>query len=93
MKTIYAKIKKTKTFKYVLLIGLVVFTISCKDVTNKLVGVEPEAVDTLVITMIAKSSANPVFLPAKTGAIKKAEDISKKYSLLDVVINWRTPEN
>jgi len=93
MKTIYAKMKKTKTFIYVLLIGLIVLTISCKDVTNKLAGIEPEAVDTLVITMIAKSSANPVFLTAKTGAIKKAEDISEKYSLLDVVINWRTPEN
>jgi ribose transport system substrate-binding protein len=93
MKTIYAKMKKTKTFIYALLIGLVVITISCKNVTNKLAGIETEAVDTLVITMIAKSSANPVFLSAKTGAIKKAKDISEKYSLLDVVINWRTPEN
>jgi ribose transport system substrate-binding protein len=43
--------------------------------------------------MIAKSSANPVFLSAKTGAEKKAKDISEKYSLLDVEINWKTPDN
>jgi len=92
MKTIYAEMKITKTFIYALFIGLVAFSIGCRDVTDKLGGVEPENVDTLVITMIAKSSANPVFMSAKIGAMRKAEDISEKYSLLDVLINWKTPE-
>jgi ribose transport system substrate-binding protein len=65
----------------------------CKDVTEELIDKKPEGAKTIVITMIAKSSANPVFLAARTGALKKAEDISEKYSLLDVVINWKTPEN
>ena len=43
--------------------------------------------------MIAKSSANPVFVTAKTGAIKEAEALNEKYSKLKVVIDWRTPEN
>jgi ribose transport system substrate-binding protein len=48
---------------------------------------------TIVITMIAKSSANPVFITAKTGALKTAEALNEKYSKLKVVIDWRTPEN
>lgn len=49
--------------------------------------------ETIVITMIAKSSANPVFVSAKTGAIKTAEALNEKYSKLNVVIDWQTPEN
>jgi len=49
--------------------------------------------ETIVITMIAKSSANPVFISAKTGAIKTAEALTKKYNKLKVVIDWQNPEN
>lgn len=44
-----------------------------------------------VITMIAKSSTNPVFLSARTGA----EDAAKKFgpeNKTDVEIDWQTPD-
>lgn len=85
------KIKKMNSVK--ILLVLLVLTFGCNDVNDETDGKKPEGVKTVVITMIAKSSANPVFLSAKTGAMKKAENISEKYSKLDVVIQWRTPEN
>lgn len=42
------------------------------------------------IAMIAKSSTNPVFLSARTGAEAAAKDLSIKHNL-DVLIDWRTP--
>lgn len=42
------------------------------------------------ITLIAKSSTNPVFLSAKTGAEAAAVDFSKKYGI-NITIDWRTP--
>lgn len=45
---------------------------------------------TFTITMIAKSSTNPVFLSARTGAEKAAADLSQKLGV-DIKIDWRTP--
>ena len=45
---------------------------------------------TLKITLIAKSSTNPVFLSARTGAEAAAKDLSKKHNI-KIVIDWRTP--
>jgi ribose transport system substrate-binding protein len=45
---------------------------------------------TLKIAMIAKSSTNPVFLSARTGAEAAAKDLSARHSL-HIVIDWRTP--
>jgi len=44
----------------------------------------------LKIAMIAKSSTNPVFLSARTGAEAAARDLSKKLGLA-ITIDWRTP--
>ena len=44
----------------------------------------------ITITMIAKSSTNPVFLSALTGAEDKAKELSKKLGI-DIKIDWRTP--
>jgi len=44
----------------------------------------------ITITMIAKSSTNPVFLSARTGAEDKAKELSKKLGI-DIKIDWRTP--
>src|SRR5258706_6040426 len=44
----------------------------------------------LKIAMIAKSSTNPVFLSARTGAEAAAKDLSKKDGV-EIVIDWRTP--
>jgi len=45
---------------------------------------------TIKIAMIAKSSTNPVFLSARTGAETAAAELSRKYGI-NVVIDWRTP--
>ena len=42
------------------------------------------------IAMIAKSSTNPVFLSARTGADAAAEELSKKHGI-SIEIDWRTP--
>src|SRR5205085_756455 len=44
----------------------------------------------ITIAMIAKSSTNPVFLAARTGADAAAKALSAKDSI-EVVVNWLTP--
>jgi ribose transport system substrate-binding protein len=44
----------------------------------------------LKIVMIAKSSNNPVFQSAKTGAEAAAKELSEKYKA-DISVDWRTP--
>ena len=44
----------------------------------------------LKIAMIAKSSTNPVFLSARTGAEAAARDLSAKHGI-NITIDWRTP--
>jgi len=57
---------------------------------------EPPGVDsgpgaeTLTISMIAKSSTNPVFLSARSGAEDAAAELSEELRR-DIVIDWRTP--
>ncbi len=46
----------------------------------------------LKITMIAKSSTNPVFLAAKEGAEAAAAELTKEKGVT-VTIDWRTPPN
>jgi len=50
----------------------------------------PAAGRTFKISMIAKSSTNPVFLSALTGAQAAARDLSRTAGV-KVVIDWRTP--
>jgi ribose transport system substrate-binding protein len=42
------------------------------------------------IGMVAKSSTNPVFLSARTGAETAAKDLSQKHGI-QIEIDWRTP--
>jgi ribose transport system substrate-binding protein len=49
-----------------------------------------QAKKTIKIALIAKSSTNPVFLSARTGAEAAAKDLSAKYNI-NIVIDWRTP--
>jgi ribose transport system substrate-binding protein len=51
---------------------------------------KPVAGAKLVIAMIAKSSTNPVFLSARTGAEAAAQKLSAELSQA-IVIDWRTP--
>lgn len=46
--------------------------------------------DSFKITLIAKSSTNPVFLSARTGAEAAAKDLSAKHGI-KIEIDWRTP--
>lgn len=86
-------IRIIKQFSALLSIALLTLTFGCEQSDSENEGKETDAKETIVITMIAKSSANPIFLSAKTGAEKTAEALSEKYSKLKVVIDWRTPEN
>jgi ribose transport system substrate-binding protein len=75
------------------LTALLVVISGCNNSDADGEGKDKNDKEKIVITMIAKSSANPVFLSAKTGAIKTAEDLTDKYSKLKVVIDWHAPEN
>ncbi len=84
-----------KSTKLIILIGLIsmsVLTMGCQDLTDELVGEKPADAKTINITLVAKSSTNPVFLSAKVGAEAAAKDLSDKYSKIDVDIDWRTPK-
>ena len=82
-----------KQLSYLFIIALLIVTFGCNQSDDGIKDKKNEVKKTVVITMIAKSSAKPVFISAKTGAIKTAEALSEKHSKLKVVIDWRTPEN
>jgi ribose transport system substrate-binding protein len=52
---------------------------------------EPKA-PKLVIGVVAKSTGNPVFQAARTGAEDACRDLSKKYGM-EIVPKWQTPVN
>ena len=85
--------KEIKKITALFFISLLLLLVSCEEGSNEIDGKKPADVKSIAITMIAKSSANPVFESAKIGAIKTAESISEKYSKLDVTIDWQTPDN
>jgi ribose transport system substrate-binding protein len=53
-------------------------------------GAAGAAGKSITIAMIAKSSTNPVFLSARTGAEAAAKELSAKHGI-DVKVNWLTP--
>ena len=83
--------KDSKLNCLIFLFGIFTIFSSCQDLTDELVGEKPADAKTINITMIAKSSSNPVFLSAKIGAETAARDLSEKYSKIDIDIDWRTP--
>ncbi|KAA3658749.1 MAG: sugar ABC transporter substrate-binding protein [Calditrichaeota bacterium] len=86
--------KQMNIHKILQLIGrlsLLVFLVGCDDLVEGYVDQKPENVKTITITMVAKSSANPVFRSAQIGAEAAAKALTEKYSALEVKINWRTP--
>src|SRR5437773_5177989 len=64
--------------------------VGCVALLASLVTTHAADKKTLKIAMVAKSSTNPVFLSARTGAEAAAKDLSKKHDI-EVVIDWRTP--
>ncbi|HEX7546729.1 MAG TPA: substrate-binding domain-containing protein, partial [Gemmatimonadaceae bacterium] len=63
---------------------------ACGGSKDKAAGGANAAGKPFVITMIAKSSTNPVFLSARTGAEVAAAELSKQLGIA-VKIDWRTP--
>ena len=53
-------------------------------------GTAPPDDNRLVISMIAKSTTNPVFLSSRTGAEAAARELSEAHGV-NIVIDWRTP--
>ena len=70
-----------------LTIFIFLFTLSCGQETSPPGGGND---DTITIALIAKSSTNPVFLSARTGAEAAAKDLSEQHGI-NIVIDWRTP--
>lgn len=73
------------------ILAAVLFT-ACGGTKDKstAAGNAPPSGKTFVITMIAKSSTNPVFLSARTGAEVAAAEMSRQLGI-SVKIDWRTP--
>jgi len=72
--------------------GLLLPAAGCQDLVGELAGTRPKDVKTIRITMVAKSSANPVFRSALVGAETAAKELSEKYKKIEVKIDWRTPK-
>ena len=72
-------------------IGLTIILAACSKATDQKA---PAAAGgkTFRIGMIAKSSTNPVFLSARTGAEAAAAELSKSMGV-DIKIDWLTPPN
>lgn len=83
--------KAWRIFILISLISLLSLAVGCQKLADEFVGKKPEEAKTINITMVAKSSANPVFLSAHVGAEAAAKDLSEKHSMIDVKIDWRTP--
>ncbi len=90
MKNIFVIKSNNITKLSALLLSVILGISGCNNPNVKSDG--NKNIKTIKITMIAKSAANPVFLSAKTGALKTAEALDQKYSKLKAVIDWRTPE-
>ncbi|HET8734474.1 MAG TPA: substrate-binding domain-containing protein, partial [Anaeromyxobacteraceae bacterium] len=63
----------------------------CQGLVDEVVGGKRHDAKTIHVTLIGKSSANPVFLSARVGAEAAAKDLSEKHRKLDVQVDWRTP--
>lgn len=77
-----------------MLAALIGITVGCsKKEKEEAAGGEEVAAakkTTIKISLVAKSSTNPVFLSARTGAEAAARTLSEEHGI-DIVIDWRTP--
>lgn len=78
--------------KVIACVSLFWILIGCQEMIGEMVDSEPEDVKNINITMVAKSSTNPVFLSARVGANAAAKNLSEKYRMINVSIDWRTPK-
>lgn len=71
-------------------VGLTVSLALCALIIGGSVLAQQAAKKKIKIAMIGKSSTNPVFLSARSGAEAAAKDLFAKYNI-QVTIDWRTP--
>src|SRR5260221_195324 len=64
--------------------------VACSKTENKSAATAKGNGKKIAIALIAKSSTNPVFLAARTGAEAAAKELSAKDSI-DVTVSWLTP--
>src|SRR5215207_527267 len=79
-----------RTWTYGLTLALALAAGCSKEGSNPAVAEAPGRGPGLKIAMIAKSSTNPVFLSARTGAEAAAKELSQKHNV-PVEIVWLTP--
>ena len=72
------------------LIAATLLTAACGGGDQQPAAAGGEQDKNIVIAMVAKSSTNPVFLAARSGAEAAARDLSKQHGL-DIQIMWLTP--
>ncbi|OHB48960.1 MAG: hypothetical protein A2Y10_04560 [Planctomycetes bacterium GWF2_41_51] len=80
--------KKIMVISLFLALSLIIFGCAKNDEPNQ--PANETAKKTITISVIGKSSTNPVFLSARTGAEDKAKELSEKLGI-DIKIDWRTP--
>lgn len=83
--------KSIKSTSLILIIIFSLIQISCQETDRKSESVKSDSREIIKITMIPKSSVNPVFLAAKIGAMRTAESLNEKHSKIKVVIDWQPP--
>lgn len=79
------------------ILGMIVIVCLCIFLSNFVLAQDTQAKKetqasktSFTISLIAKSSTNPVFLSARTGAEAAAKEISEKNNI-KITIDWRTP--
>ncbi|MHB0946644.1 MAG: substrate-binding domain-containing protein [Sedimentisphaerales bacterium] len=76
-----------KLFVFVVLFFAVSVFVGCAKKTSPDASGQKKSI---TISLIAKSSTNPVFLSARKGAEDKAKELSQRLGI-DIKIDWRTP--
>ena len=71
-------------------VGLTVSLALCALILGGIATAQQAVKKKIKIAMIGKSSTNPVFLSARSGAEAAAKDLFAKYNI-QVTIDWRTP--
>lgn len=82
--------KTTKKWMVLALAVMIGVAAGCSKKPKEEAPAEAPAKKTIKISMVAKSSTNPVFLSARTGAEAAAKTLSEEHGI-DIVIDWRTP--
>ena len=93
LRTMHALTRLTRLTRLTVLtrlVALTMLTAGLSIVAAGCGGTAPPDDNRLVISMIAKSTTNPVFLSSRTGAEAAARELSEAHGV-DIVIDWRTP--